>query len=164
MTKKKVAVIMGSDSDMATMKQAVEILEGFKIGYEVKILSAHRTPKEAKRFAEEARKEKFAVIIAGAGGAAHLAGVMASFTTLPVIAVPMETKSLKGIDSLLSTVQMPPGIPVGCVAIGGAKNAALLAVEILALEDKKLEHKLHLYRRKMSNAVIERNRRIEEFL
>lgn len=155
---------MGSDSDMPTMKQTVEILEEFKIEYEVKILSAHRTPKEAKKFAEEARGKNFAIIIAGAGGAAHLAGVMASFTTLPVIGVPMETKSLKGIDSLLSTVQMPPGIPVGCVAIGGAKNAALLAVEILSLEDKELEHKLHLYRRKMSNVVIGKNRRIEEFL
>jgi 5-(carboxyamino)imidazole ribonucleotide mutase len=160
MLKMKVAIIMGSDSDMPTMKKAIEILKEFKIRYEVKILSAHRTPKETKEFSERALEKGFGVIIAGAGGAAHLAGVVASLTTVPVIGVPMETKSLRGLDSLLSTVQMPSGVPVACVAIGAAKNAALLAIEILSLQDKKLMKKLSIYRQKMSKDVLRKNKKL----
>ena len=135
----QVSVIMGSDSDLPIMKGAIDILNKFGISHEVKILSAHRSPKEVSLFAENAGLMKRKVIIAGAGGAAHLAGVIASLTTIPVIGVPMETKYLKGIDSLLSTVQMPSGVPVATMAIGssGAKNAAILAAEILALSDSK---------------------------
>ncbi|MFH1856184.1 MAG: 5-(carboxyamino)imidazole ribonucleotide mutase [Candidatus Omnitrophota bacterium] len=160
MPAKKVAIIMGSDSDMPVMKAAVEVLEEFKIKHEVKILSAHRTPRQTEKFAEEAREKGFGVIIAGAGGAAHLGGVIAAFTTLPVLGVPIETKSLLGLDSLLSIVQMPPGIPVGCVSIGGAKNAALLAVEILSLQDEELAKKLSGYRKEMAKAVLAKNKKI----
>jgi len=159
MKNKKVAVIMGSDSDMPTMKKALQILKEFEVKYETKVLSAHRTPYQVKEFAKAASEKGFDVIITGAGGAAHLAGVIASFTTIPVIGIPIETKSLKGLDSLLSIVQMPPGIPVACVAIGGAKNAALLAVEILSLCDEKLAKRLSIYRQKMARAVLRKNRK-----
>ena len=161
MSNLKVAIIMGSDSDMPTMKKAIEVLKEFKVKYEVRILSAHRTPSQTKEFAQRAFEKGFGVIVAGAGGAAHLAGVIASLTTIPVIGVPIETKSLKGLDSLLSTVQMPFGIPVACVAIGGAKNAALLAVEILSLQDKKLMKKLTTYRRETAKIVLKKDKKIK---
>lgn len=154
-----VAIIMGSDSDMSVMGEAAKILARHGVGYEVKILSAHRSPDDAAKFAKSARKRGLKVIIAGAGGAAHLAGVVASHTTLPVIGVPMETKELKGIDSLFSTVQMPSGVPVATVTIGlsGAKNAAFLALEILSLGDKKLEKGLDAHKKKLAEAVRKKN-------
>lgn len=159
----QVSVIMGSDSDLPVMKGAIDILKKFSISHEVKILSAHRSPKEVSLFAESARFMGRKVIIAGAGGAAHLAGVIASLTTIPVIGVPMETKHLKGIDSLLSTVQMPSGVPVATMAIGssGAKNAAILAAEVLALNDNKLERKLQLHKRKLALEVKRKNRKLK---
>lgn len=158
--KKKVAIVMGSDSDLPTMAETTKVLEEYGIGYEVKILSAHRSPEDTAAFAKTARSKGFAVIIAAAGGAAHLAGVIASHTTLPVIGVPMETKELKGIDSLLSTVQMPSGVPVATVAIGktGAKNAAILALEILAVTDRSAEKKLENLKKALVESVRSKNR------
>jgi phosphoribosylaminoimidazole carboxylase PurE protein len=143
-----VSVIMGSKSDLDTMNEAVTILDAFGIGHEVRVISAHRTPARAHEFGSTAEARGVKVIIAGAGKAAHLAGVMASLTTIPVLGVPMKTSDLGGLDSLLSTVQMPGGIPVATTAIGkaGAKNAGLLAVAILALSDKALAAKLKAYR------------------
>src|SRR3990167_9481355 len=156
----KIAVIMGSGSDMPTMSEATKVLAEYGVAYEVKILSAHRSPDDAARFAKNARKNGFSVIIAGAGGAAHLAGVIAGHTTLPVIGVPMETKELKGIDSLLSTVQMPSGIPVATVTIGkaGAKNAGLLALEILSLNDSRIEKRLYGFKRSLVENIHAKNR------
>lgn len=155
----KVAVIMGSDSDLPVMDEAVRVLGDHKVPCEVKILSAHRSPEDAARFAKSARKNGYRVIIAGAGGAAHLAGVVASLTTLPVIGVPMETKELKGIDSLFSIVQMPSGIPVATVTIGktGAKNAGILALEILSLSDKRLEKSLAAFKESLAAGVRKKN-------
>jgi 5-(carboxyamino)imidazole ribonucleotide mutase len=130
---------MGSDSDWPTMKAAAEVCAEFGISSEAKVISAHRTPKDLEAYATTAAKRGMRVIIAGAGGAAHLPGVTAAFTTLPVVGVPIESKSLKGLDSLLSIVQMPPGVPVATVGIGAAKNAGLLALQILAVSDKKLQ-------------------------
>lgn len=146
---------MGSKSDYATMEHACKILDEFKIAYEVKVVSAHRTPKRLYDFCENAKKRGVKIIIAGAGGAAHLPGMAAAITDLPVLGVPVESRALKGLDSLLSIAQMPAGIPVGCLAIGeaGAKNAALLAIAILALYDKKLEKKLVEFRKKQTAAV-----------
>lgn len=140
----KVAVIMGSSSDWKTMKEACDVLEDFGISYEKSVVSAHRTPVQMVEFAQQARKNGIDIIIAGAGGAAHLPGMVASMTTLPVIGVPIETKILKGMDSLLSIVQMPGGIPVATTAIGsaGAKNAGILAVRMLSLKDQRLVEKL----------------------
>lgn len=154
-----VAVMMGSDSDMPVMSEAAKILEENKIPFVVKILSAHRSPDDTAKFAKFARRSGIKVIIAGAGGAAHLAGVVASHTTLPVIGVPMETKELSGIDSLLSTVQMPSGVPVATLAIGktGAKNAAILAMEILSLGDKTLEKKLDLFKKSLVESIRKKN-------
>ena len=151
----RVAVMMGSDSDLLTMDEAVKVLTEYGVGCEVRILSAHRSPEDTARFAKSAREKGFSVIIAGAGGAAHLAGVVASHTTLPVIGVPMETKELKGIDSLLSTVQMPSGVPVATVAIGktGAKNAAILALQILGVADKDVAKKLDNLKRSLVESV-----------
>lgn len=140
---------MGSDSDWPVMKAARDICEEFGVGYEAKVVSAHRTPDLMGSYAKEARARGIEVIIAGAGGAAHLPGMVAAFTTLPVIGVPVESKSLKGIDSLLSIVQMPKGVPVATVAINNAANAALLAVRILATTDKKLAEKLEKYHSEM---------------
>ena len=156
----KVAIIMGSDSDLPTMNEAAMVLRDYGVACDVKILSAHRSPDDTTNFAKTARKRGFAVIIAGAGGAAHLAGVIASHTTLPVIGVPMETKELKGIDSFLSTIQMPSGVPVATVAIGktGAKNAAILALEILAVTDKVIEKKLNIFKRALVESVRGKNR------
>ena len=154
----KVAIIMGSTSDLEVMSGAFGILEDFGIEYEKRVISAHRTPDLMFEYTKALKDRGFGVVIAGAGGAAHLAGVAAGLTTLPVIAVPMATKNLGGLDSLLSMVQMPTGIPVATVAIGGAKNAAILAAEILALGDKAVSDKLEAYREaqaeKIRNKVI----------
>lgn len=160
--KTKVAVIMGSDSDMPVMEGAVKALKENGIACEVRILSAHRSPDDAAKFAKAARKRGVKVIIAGAGGAAHLAGVVASHTTLPVIGVPMETRELKGIDSLLSTVQMPSGIPVATVTIGkaGAKNAAILALQILSLSDKGAEKKLDALKKRLVEDIRNKNKKL----
>lgn len=154
-----VSVIMGSDSDSPVMNEAIKILEEYKVLYEKKILSAHRSPDEVTRFAKNARKNGFKIIIAGAGGAAALAGVVASHTTLPVIGVPMETNELKGIDSLFSTVQMPSGVPVATVTIGkaGAKNAAFLALEILGISDKRIEKKLADFKKSLAESIKKKN-------
>lgn len=153
MKKPVVAIIMGSDSDLPVMKQASDLLKEFSVPHEVKILSAHRLPKETAAFAEGAERRGLKVIIAAAGGAAHLAGIVAAHTTLPVIGVPIETESLKGVDSLFSTVQMPPGVPVGTMAIGGAKNAALFALQILSAKDGKMTRKLSRYKQEMAEGV-----------
>jgi len=151
----KIAIIMGSRSDLEIMNEAANVLKEFGVGYEMKVLSAHRTPKEVAKFSEEACDNGVSVIIAGAGAAAALPGVIAAHTTLPVIGVPIDATSLKGIDALLSIAQMPGGIPVACMAIGkaGAKNAGILAVEILAVTDKALEKKLTAYKKNLADKV-----------
>lgn len=151
MTKPKIAVVLGSDSDLPTMEVGLKLLKDFGAAFELRILSAHRSPDDTALFAKRAEGRGIKVIIAGAGGAAHLAGVIASNTTLPVIGVPIRTQDLKGIDSLLSIAQMPGGVPVGTMAIGeaGAKNAAIFAVEILAVEDTRLKKKLAALKKKM---------------
>ena len=148
---------MGSDSDLPTMKSAVEILEEIGLKTEVCILSAHRTPIEMMNYAKEAESNNIKVIIAGAGGAAHLPGMIAALTIIPVIGVPVESKSLKGIDSLLSIVQMPAGVPVATVAINGSKNAGLLAAQIVALSDHEVNQKLKEFRKKIHNEVTTKN-------
>ena len=150
----KIAIVMGSQSDFSTMKDCVKILKSLKISFDVKIVSAHRTPKRLYEFAKESEKS-YSVIIAGAGGSAHLPGMIASLTTVPVIGVPIESKKLKGLDSLLSIVQMPKGIPVGTVAIGkdGAINAALYAASILGITDKKIKNSLLKLRIKQTKSV-----------
>ena len=157
MSKPKIAIIMGSQSDLETMSEAVNLLKEFGVGYEVRVLSAHRTPEEVAKFAKDARKNGIKAVIAGAGGAAALAGVIAAHTTLPVIGVPIETSSLNGLDSLLSTVQMPAGVPVASMAIGraGAKNAAIFALEILGVSDTELEKKLEAYKKSLAKKVKE---------
>ena len=151
----QIAIIMGSKSDLGTVRKTTEILASFKVSYEVRVLSAHRTPRELANYVSNLKEKNIKVIIAAAGGSAALAGVIASHTNLPVVGIPIETKSLKGLDSLLSTVQMPPGIPVACMSIGdwGAKNAAIFALEILALKDNKIESKLIKYRKQMAVRV-----------
>lgn len=151
----KVALTMGSASDWGTMSAAAQILDDFAVPYETKVISAHRTPDLMYEFAKNAKKNGFDVIISGAGGAAHVAGVTAAMTTIPVIAVPIQTKTLGGLDSLLSIVQMPGGIPVASMAIGGAKNAALFAIEILALSNPELEQKLLDYRARQTQKVLD---------
>lgn len=150
---KPISIVIGSQSDLKTVQAAVDLLKEFNIGFEVKVLSAHRTPKELIAYVESAEKKGAKIFIAAAGGAAALAGVIASRTVLPVIGVPVETKSLKGLDSLLSTVQMPSGVPVATVAIGNAKNAALLALEILGLSDKRISVKLITLRKSQLKAI-----------
>jgi 5-(carboxyamino)imidazole ribonucleotide mutase len=161
-----VGVVMGSDSDLPVMQTCLETLEEFDIPYEVRVLSAHRTPEQAHEFASTARLNGLRVLIAAAGGAAHLAGVIASLTTLPVIGVPILTSTLGGADSLYSTVQMPSGVPVATVAIGkaGAKNAALLAAEILALNDETLMHRLLQFRAELRASVAKKNEALRERL
>jgi 5-(carboxyamino)imidazole ribonucleotide mutase len=158
MASKSVAIIMGSQSDWPTMKHAAKTLDMLRIGYEARIVSAHRTPKRLYDFAGSARKNGFKVIIAGAGGAAHLPGMAASLTPLPVFGVPMDTHALKGMDSLLSIMQMPGGIPVGTLAIGkaGAINAALLAAAVLALSDVGVAKRLDAWRARQTRAVAKR--------
>lgn len=150
-----ISIIMGSQSDLETLKETVDCLKEFKVGFDIKVLSAHRTPKEVVSYVEEASKKETKIFIAAAGGAAALAGVIAAHTTKPVIGIPIETKSLAGIDSLFSTVQMPPGVPVGCMSIGkwGAKNAAIFALEILAITDKTLKKKLIAYKNRMRQKI-----------
>jgi len=152
---KKVAIVMGSQSDYSIMRKCEEILKILKIKYETRIISAHRTPDRMFEFAKTAVRNDFAVIVAGAGGSAHLAGMIASISTLPVIGVPIETKKLKGLDSLLSIVQMPKGVPVGTVAIGenGAFNAGLLAASIIALSEIKIKKNLEKWRRIQTTAI-----------
>jgi len=152
---KKVAIVMGSQSDYATMTKCEEILKILKIKYETKIISAHRTPDRMFEFAKDAAKKNYAVIVAGAGGSAHLPGMIASMSILPVIGVPVETKNLKGLDSLLSIAQMPKGIPVATVAIGenGAFNAGLLAASIIALSEIKIKKNLEKWRRLQTAAI-----------
>ena len=159
---KKVAIIMGSDSDLPVVKGAVDTLAEFGVPFEVHVFSAHRTPKEAKEFSENARRNGFGAIIAAAGKAAHLAGAVAANTTLPVIGIPVKASVLDGMDALLSTVQMPSGIPVLTVAIDGAKNAALSAIEILSVSDDELAGKLDNARKEGSEKVLLANKKIEE--
>jgi 5-(carboxyamino)imidazole ribonucleotide mutase len=169
MSKKKssknpvIGIIMGSDSDWETMQEASQILTRFGITHEVEVVSAHRTPKKMFDYAESAYKRGLKVIIAGAGGAAHLPGMIASLTTLPVIGVPVSTKNLKGLDSLLSIVQMPSGIPVATMAIGNSSNAALLAIRILALSDESLTKKLKLEEQALIEKVSLMNKKLKSF-
>lgn len=158
---KKVAIIMGSDSDLPVLEKAIQTLKDFDVPYEVHVFSAHRTPVEAKEFSENARKNGFGVIIAAAGMAAHLAGAIAANTTLPVIGIPIKSTTLDGIDALLSTVQMPSGIPVSTVAINGAVNAALLSIEMMAIYDENLEKKLDDFRKANYEKVLSKNKEVE---
>ena len=155
-----VGVIMGSDSDLPVMNQGIELLKEFDVPYEVKITSAHRTPDFMASYSKNAYKRGIKVIIAGAGGSAHLPGMCAAYSPIPVIGVPVETKALKGLDSLLSIVQMPYGIPVATVAINNAKNAALLAINILGTSDKKYIDKIIKFKNKIKNESLKKNKNI----
>lgn len=155
----KVLIIAGSDSDLPLIKEAAKVLEEFGVGYEMTISSAHRSPERTKELIEKAKTEGIKVIIAAAGMAAHLAGVVAALFPLPVIGVPVKTEILNGVDALLSTMQMPPGVPVATVAINGAKNAGILAVQILATSDKELEEKLVEYKKRLAQGVEEKARK-----
>ena len=157
---KKVAVVMGSDSDLETMRPCIARLGAFGIPTEVRVISAHRTPAAAEQFASSAREEGFGVIIAAAGKAAHLAGVLAAYTPLPVIGVPIKTSMMGGLDSLLSMVQMPKGIPVACVAVDGADNAGILAAQILAVEDPALMSKLVDFKANMADEVSQKDKKV----
>ena len=157
----EVSVVMGSESDLPIMQSAIDILRKFNINQEAKIVSAHRTPHEMVKYAESANERGIKVILAGAGGAAHLPGMIAAVTTLPVIGVPIPLKQLDGIDSLLSIVQMPRGVPVATVAIGNAENAALLAIRILAIKNSELESELVNYQSTLKNKVDEMNENIK---
>ena len=159
---KKVGILMGSDSDLPIVEKAIDTLKQYGVPFEVHVYSAHRTPVEAKEFSANARQNGFGAIIAAAGMAAHLAGAVAANTTLPVIGIPVKSKNLDGMDALLSTVMMPSGIPVATVAIDGAANAALLAIQILAVEDSALAEKLDKARVDGANKVLEKNKAIED--
>ena len=159
---KKVGIIMGSDSDLPVVEKAINTLKEYEVPFEVHVFSAHRTPVEARDFSVNARKNGFGAIIAAAGMAAHLAGAIAANTTLPVIGIPVKSKNLDGMDALLSTVQMPTGIPVATVAIDGAANAALIAIQILAVSDETLANKLDDARKLGAEKVLEKNKVIEE--
>ena len=159
---KKIGIVMGSDSDLPIVQKAADTLKSFGVPFEVHVFSAHRTPVEAKEFSSSARANGFGAIIAAAGMAAHLAGAIAANTTLPVVGIPINSGKLSGIDALLSTVQMPSGIPVATVAIDGAVNAALLCVQFLAIEDKELAKKLDQKRVDDAKKVLDKNRAIEE--
>jgi len=160
MKKTVVGIVMGSDSDLPVMKAAAETCEEFGIPYEIKVVSAHRTPDDMAKYGRSAAKRGLHVIIAGAGGAAHLPGMLASHTSLPVIGVPVESRYLKGLDSLLSIVQMPAGVPVATVAINNARNAGLLAVSILATSDASLRKKLDGFRKKQATASRNKNKKL----
>jgi 5-(carboxyamino)imidazole ribonucleotide mutase len=162
LSKKEVAIIMGSDSDLTIMKDAAQILEDFDISYDLTIVSAHRTPKRMVQYATEASQKGIKVIIAGAGGAAHLPGMIASLTSLPVIGVPIRGNSLDGLDSLLSIVQMPPGVPVATVAINGGKNAAILACQILGIENKTIFEKIEKYKLELKDKVLTKASKLEK--
>ena len=157
---KKVAVIMGSDSDLPVMHEAVDKLKLFGIPYEVRVISAHRTPAAAEQFASHAAENGFGVLIAGAGKAAHLGGVLAAYTTLPVIGVPIKTSMMGGLDSLLSIVQMPSGIPVATVGVNGAANAGILAAQMLAVGDEALTAKLASFKEEMARSVAEKDAKV----
>ncbi|MFC1591777.1 5-(carboxyamino)imidazole ribonucleotide mutase [Thermodesulfobacteriota bacterium] len=166
MNNPQVAIVMGSDSDLPIMEEAATILNQFEIAFEMRVSSAHRTPKRTAEFAMQARERGIEVIIAGAGAAAHLAGVLASETTLPIIGVPIDATALNGLDALLATVQMPGGIPVATMAIGkaGARNAGIFAVQILALKDPALAEKLSIFKKDMAKKVTEKDQRLQEKL
>lgn len=159
--KKKVAVIMGSDSDFAVVSAAIKRLKAYGVPTEVHVMSAHRTPLRAAEFAQSARENGFGVIIAAAGKAAHLAGVLAAHTTVPVIGIPIKCSTLDGLDALLATVQMPSGVPVATVAIDGADNAALLAIQILAVTDDELAERLEQMKQKMADEVVQKDEAIQ---
>lgn len=159
---KKVGIVMGSDSDLPVLEKAIETLKEFSVPFEVHVYSAHRTPEEAIEFSKNAENKNFGVIIAAAGMAAHLAGIIAANTTIPVIGIPCKSQNLEGIDALLSTVQMPSGIPVATVAINGGVNAALLSIEILAINDKELSKKLKEKRNSDKEAVLKKDALISE--
>lgn len=159
---KKVAIIMGSDSDLPVCEKAVDVLKEFDVPFEVHVYSAHRTPEQSKEFSQKARENNFGAIIAAAGKAAHLAGAVAANTTIPVIGIPVKSSTLDGLDALLSTVQMPTGIPVATVAIDGAANAALLAIQILSVSDETLAKKLDEKRKNDTKKVLEKNKTIEK--
>lgn len=159
---KKVGIIMGSDSDLEVMKDAAKIMDDFGINYEITVVSAHRTPERMFTYAKEAKGRGIQVIIAGAGGAAHLPGMVASITTLPVIGVPVKLKTMDGLDSLLSIVQMPGGVPVATVAINNAKNAGLLAVQILALQNESLAEAMQKYKDTMKEEVLVKAEKVEK--
>lgn len=158
----RVGVVMGSDSDLPVMEEALKTLEAFGVPYEVRILSAHRSPEETAHYARTSEERNLKVLIAGAGWAAHLAGVLAAETTLPVIGVPIDSSPLLGMDALLSTVQMPPGVPVATMAIGkgGARNAAVFAVQILALQDPALAKRLSIYKEELSRDVLAKDKNL----
>lgn len=158
---KKIGIIMGSDSDLPIVQKAIDTLKDFDVPYEVHVYSAHRTPIEAKEFSANARENGFGAIIAAAGMAAHLAGAIAANTTLPVIGIPISSKNLGGMEALLSTVQMPSGIPVATVAIDGGANAALLAIQMLAVTDNELAAKLDAKRKAATETVLEKSKNIE---
>ena len=158
----QVGIVMGSDSDLDTMKAAAEVCEEFDIGYEIRVLSAHRSPRDTTDYASRAHERGIKVIIAGAGGAAHLAGVIAAHTPLPVIGVPIKSAALSGQDSLLSIVQMPAGVPVATVAIDGARNAGLLAVQILATSDPVLLDRFQTFKAQLIEKTREKDRRLQE--
>lgn len=161
---KKVAVIMGSDSDLPVVQAAIDRLKAFEIPVEARVISAHRTPAAAEQFASGAAENGFGVIIAAAGKSAALAGVLAASTTLPVIGIPIKTSLMGGLDSLLSTVQMPGGIPVACVAVDGAENAAILAAQILAVSDPDLTAKLASFKAELAQKVMEKDRKLQDSL
>lgn len=162
--KPKVLIVMGSDSDLAVMEKTAEVLDGFKIPYKMTVSSAHRTPDRTLKLIKSSEQSGVEIIIAGAGAAAHLAGVIASHTTLPVIGIPIDSSPLNGIDALYSTVQMPPGIPVATMAVGkaGAKNAAIFAAQILGLKDSRIARALKEYRKKMAREVEKKAKKVEK--
>ncbi len=157
-----VGIIMGSDSDLPVMQEAAKILDEFNVAYDMQVVSAHRTPDVMATYAKEAKTKGLQIIIAGAGGAAHLPGMTASYTTLPTIGVPIKTKNMEGLDSLASIMQMPKGIPVATVAINGAANAGLLAIAILGIHDEALQEKLETYKNNLKKTVIEKNKTLQD--
>ena len=166
MPDKKIGIVMGSDSDLSTMQETFNVLDEFGVKYDVDVVSCHRSPLRAHKYAVSAEKKGYKVIIGGAGGAAHLAGVIAALTPLPVIGVPMLTAGLGGLDSLYSTIQMPGGVPVAAVGIGkaGAQNAALLAIQILSTSDKGLRKKILEYKKKLADKVIQKDKTVKKIL
>jgi 5-(carboxyamino)imidazole ribonucleotide mutase len=161
MKKSSVGIIMGSDSDLSVMQDAAKVLEEFGISYELTVVSAHRTTERLYKYAQSARGRGLKVLIAGAGGSAHLPGMTASMTALPVIGVPVKTSTAKGIDSLFSIVQMPPGVPVATVAINGAKNAGILAAQIIGASDARMRSKIERYKKSLSSSVLTKARKLE---
>ncbi|MGR3300966.1 MAG: 5-(carboxyamino)imidazole ribonucleotide mutase [Candidatus Scalindua sp.] len=166
MPDKKIGIVMGSDSDLSTMQETFDVLDEFSVKYDVDVVSCHRSPLRAHKYAVSAEKKGYKVIIGGAGGAAHLAGVIAALTPLPVIGVPMLTAGLGGLDSLYSTIQMPGGVPVAAVGIGkaGAQNAAILAIQILSTSDKGLRKKILEYKKKLADKVIQKDKKVKKIL